>query len=77
MVRILPQTLGIYGPDFFATHEDKGKGVKAFNALVYSPNLTVVNDRRSSDRISSFDPYLSLCYHFKISRGSFFLAQGY
>jgi hypothetical protein len=36
----------------------KEKGVKAFNALVYSSNLTVVNDRRSSDRISSVDRYL-------------------
>jgi hypothetical protein len=57
-VQILSRTLGIYGPDFFATREDKGKRVKAFNALIYSFNLTVVNDRRSSDRISSVDRYL-------------------
>jgi hypothetical protein len=57
-VQILSRTLGIYGPDFFATHEDKGKRVKAFNTLIYSFNLTVVNDRRSSDRISSIDRYL-------------------
>jgi hypothetical protein len=36
----------------------KKKGMKAFNALVYSSNLMVVNDRRSSDRISSIDRYL-------------------
>ena len=43
-VQILSRTLGIYSPDFFATCEDKGKRVKAFNALVYSFNLTVMND---------------------------------
>jgi hypothetical protein len=57
-VQILSRTLGIYDPDFFATREDKGKRVKAFNALVYSFDLTVVNDRRSPDRISSVDQYL-------------------
>jgi hypothetical protein len=57
-VQILPRTLGIYGPDFFATREDKGKRVKPFNALVYSFNLTIMNDCRSSDRISSVDQYL-------------------
>jgi hypothetical protein len=66
--RILPRTLGIYGPDFFATHEDKGKRVKAFNALVYSSNLTVVNDRRSSDGISSVNRFLSTRSRFGISR---------
>jgi hypothetical protein len=77
MVRILPQTLGIYSLDFFATHEEKGKRVKGFNALVYSSNIMAMNDHRSSYWISSFDRYLSLHCHFSISRGSFFLAQGY
>jgi hypothetical protein len=58
MVQILSWTLGIYGHDFFASREAKGKRGKAFNALVYSFNLTVMNDRRSSDRISSIDRYL-------------------
>ena len=58
MVQILSRTLGIYDPDFFATREDKGKRVKAFNALIYSLNLMVVNDSRSSNRISSIDQYL-------------------
>jgi hypothetical protein len=57
-VQILSRTLEIYGPDFFTTREDKGKGVKAFNALIYSFNLKVVNNRRSSNGISSIDRYL-------------------
>jgi hypothetical protein len=57
-VQILSRTLGIYDPDFFTTLEDKGKRVKAFNTLVYSFDLTVVNDHKSLDRISSIDQYL-------------------
>jgi hypothetical protein len=57
-VQILPQTLGIYGPDFLAIHEDRGKRGKACNALLSFVNLTVVNDHRSSDRTSSVDSLL-------------------
>jgi hypothetical protein len=67
-VQILPRTLGIYGPDFFATHEDKGKGVKAFNAIVSSSNITIVNDRIYFDKISSVNRYLSPRCHFRILR---------
>jgi hypothetical protein len=58
MVQILSRTLGIYGPDFFVAREAKGKRGKEFNTLVYSFNLMVVNDHRSSDKISFIDRYL-------------------
>ena len=58
MVQILSRTLGIYGPNFFATREDKGKRVKAFNSLIYSFDLMVMNDHISPDKISSVDQYL-------------------
>jgi hypothetical protein len=66
-VLILSWTLGIYGPDFFSTHEDKGKGVKAFNAIVSSSNITVVNDCRYFDGISSVNRFLSTHSCFRIS----------
>jgi hypothetical protein len=68
--------LGGLRSDFLAIHEDRGKRVKAINALIYSFNLTVVNDHRSPDRISSIDQYLSLRCYFGILRGSFLLVQG-
>jgi hypothetical protein len=37
MVQILPRTLGIYGPDFFATYEDKRKGVEALTPSFLPP----------------------------------------
>jgi hypothetical protein len=46
-VQMFSWTLGVYDSDFLAIHEDRGKRVKAINALVYSFDLTVVNDRRS------------------------------
>jgi hypothetical protein len=63
--------LGIYESDFLAIHEDKRKRVKAIYALIHSSDLTVVNDCRFPDRISSIDQYLSLRGYFGISRGSF------
>jgi hypothetical protein len=67
---------GVYDSDFLAIHEDRGKRVKAINALIHSFDLTVVNDRRFPDRISSIDQYLSLRCYFGISRGSFLFIQG-
>jgi hypothetical protein len=56
-------SLGVCDSDFLAIHVDRGKRVKAINALVHSYDLTFVNDRRFSDRISSADQHLSLhCY---------------
>jgi hypothetical protein len=49
---------GIYDPNFFATHEHRGKWVKEFYTLIYSFDLAVVNDRRSPNKISSIDQYL-------------------
>jgi hypothetical protein len=63
MVQMFSWSLGVYDSDFLAILEDRGKRVKAINALVRSFDLTVVNDRRFPDRISSVDQYLSLrCY---------------
>jgi hypothetical protein len=76
MVQMFSWTLGFYDSDFLAIHEDRGKRVKAINALVYPFDLMVVNDRRSPDRISSVDQYLSLCCCFGILRGSFLFVQG-
>jgi hypothetical protein len=42
------------------------KGLMALNALVYSLDSMIVNDRRLSDRISSVDQYLSLSCYFGI-----------
>ena len=36
-VQILPQTSGIYDPDFLATHEDKRKGVRHVTPLFLPP----------------------------------------
>ena len=67
-------TVGVYDPDFLAIHEDRGKRVKAINALAHSFDLTIVNDNRFPDRISSIDQYLSLRGYFRISRRSFLFA---
>jgi hypothetical protein len=75
-VPIFSWSLGVYDSDFLAIHEDRGKRVKEINALVHSFGLTVVNDRRSPDRISSVDHYLSLRCYFGILRGSFLFVQG-
>jgi hypothetical protein len=41
----------------------EGKGLLALNALIYSLDSMIVNDRRLSDRVSSIDQYLTLrCY---------------
>jgi hypothetical protein len=56
--QILPQTLGIYSPDFLAIREDRGKSGKACNALLSFVNLTVVSYHRSSDGTSSIDSLL-------------------
>jgi hypothetical protein len=37
IVQILPRNLGIYGPDFFATYEDKRKGVEALTPSFLPP----------------------------------------
>jgi hypothetical protein len=75
-VQMFSWSLGVYDSDFLAIHEDRGKRVKAIYALIHSFDLTVVNDRRFPDRISSIDQYLSLRCYFGISRGSFLFAQG-
>jgi hypothetical protein len=63
MVQMFSWSLGIYDSDFLSIHEDRGKGLMALNALVYSLDSMIVNDRRLSDRVSSVDQYLSLrCY---------------
>jgi hypothetical protein len=67
-VRIFSWSLGVYDSDFLATHEDRGKRVKAINALAHSFDLTIVNDNRFPDRISSVDQYLSLRCYFGISK---------
>jgi hypothetical protein len=55
-VRILPWTLGIYGPKLFTTHEDTGKqSGKASNVLLSPTNLRVVGDHRFPNKISSVD----------------------
>jgi hypothetical protein len=59
-------SLGVYDSYFLAIHEDRGKRVKAINALIHSFDLTIVNDRRFLDRISSVDQYLSLRCYFRI-----------
>jgi hypothetical protein len=64
--RFFHEPWGIYDPYFFATREDRGKRVKEFYTLIYSFDLTVVNDRKSPDMISSIDQYL----FFKSSRDS-------
>ena len=51
-------TLVFYDPDFLAIHEDRGKRGKVGNALVSFVNLTVVNDPRSSNGVSSVDSFL-------------------
>jgi hypothetical protein len=57
--RLLSWTLGIYGPDFFAIHEDtENKRGKASNTLLTPTNLTVVRDHRFLDGISSVDRHL-------------------
>jgi hypothetical protein len=59
MVQILSWTLGIYGPDLFATHEDTEKpSGKAFNTLLSPTNLTVGCDHRFPDGISFVDQHL-------------------
>jgi hypothetical protein len=68
--------MGFYDSDLLTTHEDRGKRVKAIYALIHSFDLTVVNDHRSLDGISSIDQYLPLHCYFRISRVSFLLAQG-
>jgi hypothetical protein len=73
-VQMFSWSLGFYESDFLAIHEDKGKRVKAIYAFIHSFDLTVVNDRRLPDRISSIDQYLSLRGYFGISRGSFLFA---
>jgi hypothetical protein len=50
------------------SRRQRKKSVKAFNALIYSSNLTVVNDRRSFDGISSINRFLSTLCRFGISR---------
>jgi hypothetical protein len=75
-VQMFSWSLGVYDSDFLAIHEDRGKRVKEINALVYSFDLTIVNDRRFPDRISSVDQYLSLHCYFRILRGSFLFIQG-
>jgi hypothetical protein len=75
-VQVFSWTLGVYDFDFLAIHEDRGKRVKAIHALDYSFDLTVGNDRRSLDRISSIDQYLSLRCYFGILRGSFLFVHG-
>jgi hypothetical protein len=55
-VQIISWTLEIYDPKFLAAHEDtENKGVRHFNALLSSTNLTVVGDRGFPDEISSVD----------------------
>jgi hypothetical protein len=66
MVQIFSWSLGVYDSDLLAFHEDRGKRVKEINTLVHSFGLTVVNDCRSPDRISSVDHYLSLRCYFRI-----------
>jgi hypothetical protein len=46
----------------------EGKGVKEINALTHSLDLTIVNDNRFPDRISSINQYLSLRCYFGISK---------
>ena len=76
-VQMFSWSLGVYDSDFLAIHEDRGKkGLMAINALVYSFDLTIVNDRRFPDRISSVDQYLSLRFYFRILRGSILFIQG-
>jgi hypothetical protein len=75
MVKMFSWTLGVYDYDFLTIHEYRGKRVKEIHALIYSFDLTVGNDRRSPERISSIDQYLSLCCYFEILRGSFFFVQ--
>jgi hypothetical protein len=58
MIQMFSWTLGVYDPDFLAIHEDRGKRGKVCNALVSFVNLTVMNDPRSSDGISSDDSLL-------------------
>jgi hypothetical protein len=63
MVQMFSWSLGVYDSDFLAIHVDRGKRVKAINAFVHSYDLTIVNNRRFPDSISSVDQHLSLrCY---------------
>ena len=59
-------SLEVYGSDFLAIHEDKGKRVKAIYALIHPFGLTIVNDRSFPNRTSSIDQHLSLRGYFGI-----------
>jgi hypothetical protein len=57
MVQMFSWGLGIYDSDLLAILEDGRKRIKATNALIHSFDLTIVNVRRLSDKISSVDQY--------------------
>jgi hypothetical protein len=76
MTQIFSWSLGVYNSDLLIVHEDRKKRVKEINALIHSFDLTVMNDRRFPDKISSVDHYVPLRCYFGILRGSFLFMQG-
>jgi hypothetical protein len=75
-VQMFSWSLGVYDSDFLAIHEDRGKRVKAINALIHSFDLTIVNDRRFPDRISSLINTYPYAATSGFLRGSFLFIQG-
>jgi hypothetical protein len=75
-VQMFSWSLEIYDSDFLATHKDRGKRVKAINALTHSFDLTIVNDNRFPTRshplINTY-PYAATS---GFRRGSFLFIQG-
>jgi hypothetical protein len=76
MAQMFSWSLRFYESDLLATHEYRGKRVKAIYVLIHSYDLMVVKDRRFPDGISSIDQYLSLHCYFGILKRTIPLHTG-